>query len=196
MGVMAVWYRFGQWVARRAGHAGQTQSELPLSSPGEADGRADGQTGAEGVEQERRDGVRVACSDATGVVLWIEGDAGVGFDAIPVDMSVGGCRFVWPDDVTPLPEGTRLQLTFDWCVDRQVVRPGTLFLVQIGPEQSIGQVVFAPGDLPTEQAMGALITYIERINLRIRRHESPTATENLAELYRSDHAGKCPCSRC
>ncbi|MBF0461928.1 MAG: PilZ domain-containing protein [Magnetococcales bacterium] len=132
----------------------------------------------------RRDAVRVEYSDATGVTLRIRSEGGADFDATILDISMGGCSFVLPYDVAFLSNGTMLELTFSWGEEEQVVQHGIFSKAQTPQGKAVGHVVFSAKTYESIQAVGALVTHIERVRLRVRHNLPPNATEGLAELYR------------
>lgn len=132
----------------------------------------------------RRGTVRVECPTSTGVTLQVRSTEGARFDASVLDISTGGCSFLFPDDESPLSEGCTLALTFSWGEEREVLQHGTLFRVQNKRGRMVGHVGFHATRYEAIRELGELVTHIERVHIRTRHNQSPTETENLADLYR------------
>lgn len=132
----------------------------------------------------RRGALRVECPASTGVTLQVRSAEGARFEASVLDISTGGCSFLFPDDESPLSEGCALTLTFSWGEEREVLQHGTLFRVQNKRGRMVGHVGFHATQYEAIRELGELVTHIERVHIRTRHNQSPTETENLADLYR------------
>ena len=144
-----------------------------------------------------RESVRVDCAEMGCITLCIQTPEGIHFDATLLNVGTGGCSFLLPEEAPPLPDGSRLELTFYWGEERQVVQQGTLLTRHTRSEQEIGHVHFSDQTGNQLRAMGELVTHVERIHLRVRQNWSPTETENLDGLFSPlGHPGKRSCTRC
>ncbi|MBF0184642.1 MAG: PilZ domain-containing protein [Magnetococcales bacterium] len=135
----------------------------------------------------RRDAARIPYQPASGVSMRLVDAEGVHYDAVILDISVGGCRFLLPHDQSPPQEGSQVRFFFQWRDDQELVQEGTMFKVQYRQGEVIGHAGFHADNYEAIRTIGELVTHIERIHLRIRHNMSPHETENLAELYQSMH---------
>ncbi|MEO5340263.1 MAG: DUF2784 domain-containing protein [Magnetococcus sp. MYC-9] len=148
------------------------------------------------VRGERRDAIRIPYAEATDMVLQIKSQEGNTLDVVLLELGIGGCSFLFPDEEPFLPEGALLELTFHWCVDQRLSLPGNLLRVERRSEVVTGHLLFSIDTPEAERALGALVTWMERIHLRARHNWSATETENLAALYRNSGSHSCACARC
>ncbi|WP_130469874.1 PilZ domain-containing protein [Candidatus Magnetaquicoccus inordinatus] len=135
----------------------------------------------------RRDAARIPYQPASGVSLRLVDEDGSSFEAIILDISMGGCRFLLPHDQSPPAEGSQVRFFFQWRDDQELVQQGTLFKVQYRQGEIVGHAGFHADNYEAIRMIGELVTHVERINLRLRHNLSPTETENIADLFQSAH---------
>lgn len=129
---------------------------------------------------QRRDSVRFDVQEKSAVKLTVERPALVTFRALPVDISMGGMRFIQPSNVAPLTDGSRLTLTFEWPFEKKLVIPGIL----VKSKQALGKtrvhVRFSVDSYQITRDLGELVTHVERVELKqrsIKRDESVAAID-------------------
>lgn len=132
---------------------------------------------------QRRDGIRVTESEQAGLILQVKQEDGTCFDATLLDLGLGGCSILLPDQEPPLTTATPLLLTFFWCLDKQLKQPATLLSIHTQETQQIGHIRFCAESHQTRREIGLLVAHIERLSLRARRNADFHGTEYVAEWY-------------
>ncbi|MEO5353371.1 MAG: PilZ domain-containing protein [Magnetococcus sp. XQGC-1] len=182
MGSREIRQRVLRWIARPASH-----DDRAAPTPQE--------TTTEDNAPLPRESIRVDCAAVGCVTLCIQTPDGAHFDVTLLDVGTGGCSFLLPEEVQPLPDGSALELTFYWGEERRVLQQGILLSRHTRSEQEVGHLHFTSQTGQQLRAMGELVTHVERVHLRVRQNWSPTETENLDGLFsRLDHPGTC--TRC
>jgi hypothetical protein len=134
----------------------------------------------------QRDSVRIENVESAGVELRVRNEEGSDFIAAVLDISMGGCSFIFPGDEELISSGTVLELRFRWGEEREIFRRGVLYKLKRKSGTIVGHVGFRTDDYEAVRETGELVGHIERIHLRRRHNWSANETENLSELYQSN----------